>query len=139
MRLQTKWKEIIAIWKIIPKSSKKRNWLIKVSCRYVYIYTHPSVFFLFFWPYSYQTNEVTNLHAIAAEDERGRNLYSCETRESDEKKVTDIEKLTILYNGNVFFRVSIEKGIIQVTLFNFVYKYSYLSIIGEMQKKKKKK
>lgn len=54
-------------------------------------------------------------------------------------KVTDIEKLMILYSGNVFFRVSIEKGIIQVTLFNFVYKYSYLSIIGEMQKKKKKK
>lgn len=54
---------------------------------YMYILIRVSSFFflfLFFWPYSYQTNEVTNLHAIAAEDERGRNLYSCETRESDE-------------------------------------------------------
>lgn len=105
-----KMEKIIAIWKLSQKSSSKKRKLSIVSlCIYILI----GVSSLLFWPYSYP-QRIKRMNNKSARDccrlnDCERNLHSCETRESDKKKVTDIENwwfLLILYSGNVLFRVS---------------------------------
>lgn len=107
-----KMEKIIAIWKLSQKSSSKKRKLSIVSLC-IYILIGVGVSSLLFWPYSYP-QRIKRMNNKSARDccrlnDCKRNLHSCETRESDKKKVTDIENwwfLLILYSGNVLFRVS---------------------------------
>lgn len=107
-----KMEKIIAIWKLSQKSSSKKRKLSIVSLC-IYILIGVGVSSLLFWPYSYP-QRIKRMNNKSARDccrlnDCERNLHSCKTRESDKKKVTDIENwwfLLILYSGNVLFRVS---------------------------------
>lgn len=62
---------------------------------YIYILIGVGVSSLLFWPYSYP-QRIKRMNNKSARDccrlnDCERNLHSCETRESDKKKVTDIE------------------------------------------------
>lgn len=98
-----KMEKIIAIWKLSQKSSSKKRKLSIVSlCIYIYILIGVGVSSLLFWPYSYP-QRIKRMNNKSARDccrlnDCKRNLHSCETRESDKKKVTDIENWWFLHS-----------------------------------------